>query len=98
VFAEGRLVAVLVRLSDQHDSLAGQWFFEAGFGRLDGPQHPTFDDIEAAQDWIADRLTYATTWTALEQPGADIDGEGQHGRVEQEAQNRVGKHDPAQGT
>jgi hypothetical protein len=56
IFAEGRLVAVLVRLSDQHDSLAGQWFLEVGFGPIDGPQHPTFGDLEAAEAWIARRL------------------------------------------
>jgi len=56
VFAEGKLVALIVRLSDEHEDMAGQWFFEAGFGRLDGPAHPSFSDIEAAQDWIAKRL------------------------------------------
>jgi hypothetical protein len=53
VFADGRLVAVLVRLSDEHGEMAGRWFLEAGFGRLDGPQHPTFVDLEAAQAWAA---------------------------------------------
>jgi hypothetical protein len=58
VFVEGKLVALLVRLSDQHEDegIAGHWFFEAGFGPLDGPAHPSFSDIEAAQGWIAERL------------------------------------------
>jgi hypothetical protein len=56
VFADERLVAVLVRLSDQHDALAGQWFFEAGFGRLDRPNRPIFADLRAAQAWVERRL------------------------------------------
>jgi hypothetical protein len=56
VLADERLVAVLVRLSDQHDDKAGQWFLEHGFGRLDGTAHPTFRDVEAAKDWIAARV------------------------------------------
>jgi hypothetical protein len=56
VFSEGRLIAVLVRLSEEHGERSGEWFFEAGFGRLDGPAHPTFAAIEDAQDWIERRL------------------------------------------
>ena len=57
VFAADRLVAVLVRLSALHDEMAGQWFLEAGFGRVDGgPSHPTFADLDAAQTWIEQRL------------------------------------------
>jgi hypothetical protein len=29
---------------------------EVGFGRLDGPNHPTFPDVDAAQAWISERL------------------------------------------
>jgi hypothetical protein len=54
VFADGRLVAVLVRLSDQHDE-AGYWFLEAAFGMRDG--HRTFADLEIAQNWISRELT-----------------------------------------
>jgi hypothetical protein len=56
VFAEDRLVAVLVRLTEEHDDLTGQWFLETGFGPLDGPSSPTFADLEAAQEWIGQRL------------------------------------------
>jgi hypothetical protein len=57
VLDEGqRLVAVLVRLSDSNEVAAGQWFVEAGFGRLAGPHHPTFADLGLAQDWIRQRL------------------------------------------
>ncbi len=50
-----RLVAVLVRLSEQHEEQAGQWFLEVGFGRLDGPNHPVFSDLDEAQNWIEQR-------------------------------------------
>ncbi|MCP1535495.1 hypothetical protein ACSD7O_06830 [Methylorubrum extorquens] len=56
VYSEGLLVAVLVRLSDDHDDRSGMWFLEAGFGRVDHPDPPTFADLDAAQDWIAQRL------------------------------------------
>ncbi|HEX2054776.1 MAG TPA: hypothetical protein VHJ78_13765 [Actinomycetota bacterium] len=57
VFADDRLVAVLVQLSEAHDSMAGHWFLEAGFNRrLEEPVEPTFADLDAAQGWIARRL------------------------------------------
>ncbi len=45
-----RLVAVLTRLSGLHGAVAGHWFLEAWFGRLDGSAHPTFANLDAAQD------------------------------------------------
>ena len=51
-----RLVAVLVRLSDDNEVAPGQWYFEAGFGRLDGGSHPVFSNLDMAQDWISQRL------------------------------------------
>jgi hypothetical protein len=56
VFSDGFLVAVLVRLSDEHGDAAGSWFLEAGFGRVDHPDPPTFIDLDEAQDWVAQRL------------------------------------------
>ena len=56
VFAENRLVAVLVHLSDENEIAPGAWFLETGYGRLDGPDHPTFSDLDAAQNWIGRRL------------------------------------------
>ena len=56
VFDGDRLVAVLVRLSDLHDDAAGQWFLETGFGPLDG-EHPSFVDLDHAQNWITARLS-----------------------------------------
>ena len=56
VFHEGFLVAVLVHLSDQHETDAGKWFLEAGFGRVDDLNAPLFEDLDAAQAWVTDKL------------------------------------------
>ena len=40
VFSDGRLMAVLVRLSDENEVAPGDWFLEAGFGRVDGVNTP----------------------------------------------------------
>ena len=56
LFSDGHLLAVLVRLSDGYHDLSGSWFLEHGFGRLDGPTHPVFETIDAAQRWIETRL------------------------------------------
>jgi hypothetical protein len=53
---EQRVVAVLVRLSDDNEVAPGQWYLEAGFGRLNGGSHPTFSNLDMAQDWISQRL------------------------------------------
>ncbi len=59
VFIDQRLAAVLVRLSDQHDDLTGHWYYEHGFGPFDGPSHPVFGTLDAAQDWIKQRRDHA---------------------------------------
>ncbi|AWN43244.1 hypothetical protein [Methylobacterium durans] len=56
VFDGERFLCVLVRLSDAYGPDADKWFLEVGVGRLDGPDHPTFADLDAVQDWIARRL------------------------------------------
>jgi len=56
VFDDGFLVAVLVQLSDEHKDEAGQWYLEAGFGRVDDNHPPTFADLSEAQAWIAGQL------------------------------------------
>jgi hypothetical protein len=57
VFSDGRLVAVLVYLSSENEVAPHAWYLEAGFGSgLDGPNHPTFPDLDAAQHWIGRRL------------------------------------------
>jgi hypothetical protein len=53
---EQRLVAVLVRLSDENEVAPGQWYLEAGFGRLDGGSHPLFSNLDMAPDWISQRV------------------------------------------
>jgi hypothetical protein len=50
-FANGQLVAVLVRLSELHADLAGSWFLEAGFGTRE--THLTFRDLDAAEEWLS---------------------------------------------
>ncbi|MFC4172614.1 hypothetical protein ACFOYU_11175, partial [Microvirga sp. GCM10011540] len=52
---ERRLVAVLTHLSDENEVAPGHWFLEAGFGRIDGVDHPIFADLDAVQDWIIRR-------------------------------------------
>ncbi len=54
--ADDRLAAVVTRLTEQHEDLAGLWFLEIGFGRVDGPVHPTFGTLDDALDWISGRL------------------------------------------
>ena len=56
VLDEQRLVAVLVRLSDENEVAPGQWYLEAGFGRIDGTSHPAFSNLDMAKDWISQRL------------------------------------------
>jgi hypothetical protein len=53
---EQRLLAVLVRLSDENEVAPGQWYLEAGFGRIDGINHPAFSNLDMAQAWINKRL------------------------------------------
>src|SRR5215213_9100017 len=57
IFADDRLVAVLVRLSRLHEELAGRWYLEVGLGQLEGPSKPTFRDLGTAKEWITRRLT-----------------------------------------
>jgi hypothetical protein len=57
VFDDGFLVAILIRLSDEHESDAGRWFLEAGFGRVERVRSATFSDLDEAQTWIADQLS-----------------------------------------
>jgi len=57
VFDDGFLVAVLVRLSGDHETYAGKWFLEAGFGRVDHPHPPMFGDLNEAQAWIVEQLS-----------------------------------------
>jgi len=58
---EQRLVAVLVRLSDANEVAPGQWYLEAGFGHIDGGSHPTFSNLDLAQDWIGERVAHRSS-------------------------------------
>jgi hypothetical protein len=57
---EKRLVAVLVRLSDENEVAAGQWYLEAGFSRIDGTSHSIFSNLDQAQEWLSQRIAH---WT-----------------------------------
>lgn len=61
VFHDGFLVAILIRLSDLHETDAGKWFLEAGFGRVADISGPTFATIDEAQAWICARLGSSDT-------------------------------------
>lgn len=56
VFADGYLVAVLVQLCAYHEENASEWSLEAGFGPVDDPNPPIFDDLDEARSWIERRL------------------------------------------
>ncbi len=58
VFAEDRLIAVLVQLSGLHEEvgMTGQWFLDTGYGRRLTGEHPTFPDLSAAEERIQQRL------------------------------------------
>lgn len=60
VFSRGDLVAVLVRLSENHSQDTGKWFLEAGFGRIYRSQPPVFYNLDHAQEWIATSLAADT--------------------------------------
>ena len=51
LFKEGRLLAVLTRLSSIHDDREGQLFIEAVFGDISVPADHLLPDIEAATAW-----------------------------------------------
>lgn len=58
VLLDGHLVAVVVRLSDDHDppDLKGKLFLEAGFGRFKLAAQVTWADQEEARRWFLARL------------------------------------------
>jgi hypothetical protein len=57
VFSDGRLVAVLVRLSEANEIAPGQWFYETGFGPLDIPENPIFRSLKEAEEYIMGRMS-----------------------------------------
>ena len=65
LLADGKLVAVLVRLSDEYPQteLHGQWFVEAGFGPM-LQRHEIFSTFEDAVAWIRQTVEYRGRWRA----------------------------------
>jgi hypothetical protein len=65
VLADGKLIAVLVCLSDEHPQpeLHGQWFVEAGFGPI-FQKHEVFSTLEDAVAWIRQTVEYRARWRA----------------------------------
>jgi hypothetical protein len=46
-------------ISDRNEIGPGEWYLETGFGpRLDGPDHPIFPSLDAARQWIEQRLAW----------------------------------------
>jgi hypothetical protein len=57
VFVDDLLVAVLAELSAEHDTRAGAWFLECGFG-AGLERDETFIDLQSACDWIEVRIEH----------------------------------------
>ena len=58
VFADGALVAVLVRLDEAHGELEGRWYAEAAFNSLERMDERTFESLGEASDWIVKWLDH----------------------------------------
>ncbi len=65
MLVDGKLIAVLVRLSDEYpqSELHGQWFVEAGFGPI-FQKHEVFSTLEDAVAWIRQTVEFRTRWRA----------------------------------
>jgi xanthine dehydrogenase iron-sulfur cluster and FAD-binding subunit A len=59
VFRGERLAAVVSRLDDLHDRLAGRWFIEAVFDGHSRPINDTFPALADVEAWIAHRTQAA---------------------------------------
>jgi hypothetical protein len=55
ILIDGRLIAVMVKLSELHEHLAGRWYLETGYGVLKSEQ-PSFSDLDSAVEWIQCRV------------------------------------------
>jgi hypothetical protein len=63
VLANGRVVAILVRLdASRHEGMEG-WFLEVGLGHLRDLRPAPFDSLEAATRWLRQHLRGATVST-----------------------------------
>lgn len=58
VLADGRLVAVIVRLDDEsHGATRGQWSVEAGFDGVDSAKLPVLADLDAVRIWVETQIS-----------------------------------------
>src|SRR5215213_2098354 len=70
VLVNGKLVAVVVRLSDDHlmPDVQGKWFVEAGFGPL-LEKYAIFPTFEAVEAWVRqtfeDMARHGSGWASL---------------------------------
>jgi hypothetical protein len=58
ILFNGVLVGVLVKLSSLHGELSGRWHLETAYDGL-RDERLTFADLDAAKQWINDRLANA---------------------------------------
>jgi hypothetical protein len=57
VFADGQLMAVLVRLDDAiHKDERGDWFLDVDFGPCNGSRQPVFRSLEEAEAWVQEQV------------------------------------------
>ena len=56
VFLNGWLIAVLVRLSEDHGAAAGHWFAESLYGSLSEAEQPVFPDLDEAEHWLKSQI------------------------------------------
>ena len=68
IFYEGWLVGVISRLTEVHGPDAGRWFLEVGFGPLDGLDHPVFEDLHVARQWVSEHLAGSALPQAASEP------------------------------
>lgn len=67
VLVDGKLVAVLVCLSDDYPQpeLHGQWFVEAGFGPI-FQKHEAFPTFEDAVAWVRQTVEDRMQWRTVQ--------------------------------
>lgn len=56
VLLNGWLIAVLVRLLEDHGATAGHWFPESLYGSLSEAGQPVFRDLEEAEHWLKSQV------------------------------------------
>ena len=75
LFANGSLVAVIVRLDTrEYTDTNRKWFLEAGVGRC-RERHELFDSIEDAANWVRERCRVRVRPPRPSPTGAESDGD-----------------------